>query len=237
MLRVVVWLLGSLVATGGVADETIQDLDAIAESARTFLQQRIASDGVSAPQVSINRLDNRLRLTPCSAPLEAFLPQSNGRLQGRVTVGVRCVEPKPWTLYVQAQLQLLAPVVVSRRPLNRGTQIAVDDLIVREQDIAQLNSGYFSAVDELIGMELTRSLQGGMVLNPAMLQRPRLIARGDRVSIEVRSSQLQVRMAGQALADGAAGERIQVRNLSSKRVVEGEVVAPGVVHVGTPTTD
>jgi flagella basal body P-ring formation protein FlgA len=108
---------------------------------------------------------------------------------------------------------------------------------VREQDIAQLNSGYFSAVDELIGMELTRSLQGGMVLNPAMLQRPRLIARGDRVSIEVRSSQLQVRMAGQALADGAAGERIQVRNLSSKRVVEGEVVAPGVVHVGTPTTD
>jgi flagella basal body P-ring formation protein FlgA len=38
-------------------------------------------------------------------------------------------------------------------------------------------------------------------------------------------------MSGKALADGVAGQRVQVRNLSSRRVVEGTVVAPGLIRV------
>ena len=39
------------------------------------------------------------------------------------------------------------------------------------------------------------------------------------------------RMAGEALQDGAKGEMIRVRNLSSRQELQGEVVAPGLVRV------
>jgi flagella basal body P-ring formation protein FlgA len=38
-------------------------------------------------------------------------------------------------------------------------------------------------------------------------------------------------MQGEALRDGAVGEAIGVRNLSSQRVVEGRVTAEGAVEI------
>ena len=42
---------------------------------------------------------------------------------------------------------------------------------------------------------------------------------------------IQVRMNGEALADGTQGKVVRVRNASSKRIVEGEVIAKGMVKV------
>ena len=50
----------------------------------------------------------------------------------------------------------------------------------------------------------------------------------DKVAQAVRYEQ----QAGTALRDGVRGESIPVRNLSSKRVIEGVVHEPGVVFVG-----
>jgi flagella basal body P-ring formation protein FlgA len=38
-------------------------------------------------------------------------------------------------------------------------------------------------------------------------------------------------MQGEAVMDGRRGERIRVRSLSSKKIVEGVVTAPGVIKV------
>ncbi len=42
---------------------------------------------------------------------------------------------------------------------------------------------------------------------------------------------LQVRMKGKALDNGARGDRIRVRNLSSGRQISGEMIASGVIQV------
>ena len=38
-------------------------------------------------------------------------------------------------------------------------------------------------------------------------------------------------MSGMALSDGSLGQKVRVKNLSSKRIVEGVVDGPGVVKV------
>ena len=42
---------------------------------------------------------------------------------------------------------------------------------------------------------------------------------------------MEVKMNGMALSDASLGQRIRVKNSSSKRVVEGVVDAPGIVRV------
>jgi flagella basal body P-ring formation protein FlgA len=80
-------------------------------------------------------------------------------------------------------------------------------------------------------MVLLRSVTAGMLLSTAMLKPAILIKRGEKVIISAESSSLQVKMEGLALQAGAKGELIEVKNLSSRQVIEAEVIAPGLVRV------
>jgi flagella basal body P-ring formation protein FlgA len=60
---------------------------------------------------------------------------------------------------------------------------------------------------------------------------PRQIERGQRISLVAQTAGLEVRMKGEALEDGVAGERIQVRNVSTRRVIDGVVLSATTVRV------
>jgi flagella basal body P-ring formation protein FlgA len=64
-----------------------------------------------------------------------------------------------------------------------------------------------------------------------MLQRPVTVRRGDQVMIVLELPGATVSAAGQALKEGRTGERISVRNLTSKTVVHGTVVNSTTVRV------
>ncbi|MCY1454933.1 flagella basal body P-ring formation protein FlgA [compost metagenome] len=58
-----------------------------------------------------------------------------------------------------------------------------------------------------------------------------MVSKGDQVVISAMSPAINVRMPGEALSNGAPGEQIRVRNLSSGRVVKARVKGPGQVQV------
>jgi len=68
-------------------------------------------------------------------------------------------------------------------------------------------------------------------LTAAHLAPPRLVRRGDSVALLARSNGVEVRMPGRALGDAGAGERVSVRNPSSRRTIQGLVLADGEVLV------
>jgi flagellar basal body P-ring formation protein FlgA len=63
------------------------------------------------------------------------------------------------------------------------------------------------------------------------LQAPVLVRRGDPVMMQLHSANFVIRASGRALSNGAAGERVAVENLTSKRVVHGIVTDDGRVTV------
>lgn len=215
--------------TGGAQAEKLQSLPAIQQAAIGYLEGQ-HTNTLRQPQVTAAALDPRLRLAACEAPLEAFTPPGQ-RTMGATTVGVRCGAPVSWTVYVQATVALIRPVLVARRPLPRGTVLTGADVQVVEQDVSRLTLGYLADLKDIDGMILRRSVTAGTVLHPALVQHPVSIRRGERVTILGQVAGIEVRMEGQAMADGAKGELIRVRNLSSGRDVEGVVVAPGLVQV------
>lgn len=229
LLSVLCGVLGLFLSASAPGAEDLQSLESIQQAAVAYLEGQHAGSP-TPPQVSAGRIDSRLRLGACGEPLDVFTPPGQ-RSIGTTTVGVRCAAPVPWTVYVQATVALIQPVLVMRHPLPRGTVLSSADVDVMERDVARLSMGYVTDFKDIEGMVLRRSVVAGAVLHRGLLQHPTSIRRGERVTILGQIAGIEVRMEGQALMDGAKGEVIRVRNLSSGRDIEAVVVAPGVVQV------
>lgn len=227
-----VLILSTLIFTSAAWSEDarpVQSLDSIREAANRFLEQEAATMKGEV-EVSVGRLDSRLRLARCERPLTTFWPKG-GRKMGNITVGVSCEGTVDWSIYVRASVAVFDEIVVAGRPLSRGSKVAPGDVELLRQDLTRLTSGYYSSLEEVVGMELRRPVRTGTVLSRSMLKQPILIRRGEKVSINAVTGSVRVRMEGKALESGARGELIQVENLSSGQKVEAEVIGPGVVRV------
>ncbi|NNF17073.1 MAG: flagellar basal body P-ring formation protein FlgA [Gammaproteobacteria bacterium] len=202
----------------------------IRETAAKFVAQQNNNPG-ERTTVNASELDLRLRLQRCSSPLEAFLPAGR-RIAANTTVGVRCTAPRPWKLFVPVRVQVAAPVLVAATNLPAGTVLSGDDLVVAERDISKLHRGYLREGEAVTGMVLRRRLVAGQPLRNELLTAPNIIRRGQQVILRSGGGPVTIRMGGTALTDGRRGQRIQVKNRSSGRIVEGVVRSSEIVEIG-----
>lgn len=231
-MRASKWLPGILLACCGLAmaDEAIQPLDAIQQRAHEFLAAR-HPNRAEPPQIHLRNLDPRLRLPKCEVALEAFLP-SGAKTVGNTSVGVRCPGSRPWTVYQSANVQIFDQVVVANRFLDKGTILSAADLKTERRELSALTGGYETVPDRLIGRQSRRALTAGTVIGSQDLKAVPLIKQGETVTLVSRQGGMEVRSSGIALGDADLGQRIRVRNETSKRVVEGTVTASHQVEVG-----
>jgi len=221
-----------LLQTTAVFSQNFQSHESIKESAKIFLMSKLASSAQGNIEVNVNisRLDPRLRLRQCEIPLAPFLP-TGANLNGNTSIGIRCQDKKPWSLYVSARVIKSAEVFVTTRFLARGTQLQKSDFTLEKHDISNQSIGYITDISRVEGKILRRPLRHNSIIPPNALTEAMLIKRGDSVTILAQNTTVKVHMKGKALKNGAKGETIRVRNLSSKRVIEGKVLSEGVVGV------
>ena len=181
-------------------------------------------------EIKVADLDPRLVLRACDNELVARL-ESPAQPVGRVTVRVRCEGTSPWTVFVPARVSLYRHVVAITRPLKRESVISSEDIALLEKDVGNLTQGYLTALDQALGKKLTRTVLADQILLPSQLGQAEVIRRGDQVTIHAKSGSVVVRMPGEALSDGAPGQQIRVKNLSSERVIRARVIGAGVVEV------
>lgn len=215
----------TVLALAGIASSWatgIQGLESIREVAKHFATSELADAGTDQPTVRVAHLDPRLRLAACDVPLQAFAAPS-GRKTGNTVIGVRCRGTSPWSLYVPVSIELMRKVVVLDTALPRGSLLQAADIRMERHDVYRLHSGFFTDPDQVLGMSLHHSLPAGKILSRTSLKAAKIIRRGARVTLIAQAGGIAVRMSGKALMNGAAGERIRVRNLKSKRIVEGIV--------------
>jgi flagella basal body P-ring formation protein FlgA len=80
-------------------------------------------------------------------------------------------------------------------------------------------------------MSPRRVLSAGAPVRLGDLRPPVVVARGSRVTMQVRYGALTVTAGGRALEDGAMGAVIRVVNVDSSRTVEAVVTGPNQVAV------
>jgi flagella basal body P-ring formation protein FlgA len=221
-----VLLAGVMVTRAEAPQQNLEEIALAAEAHATRRAQQEQFEGIRA---QAHRLDPRLQLAACGHSLETF--SSPGRAAGRSTVGVRCTAPAPWTLYVPVTVEASVKTVALRHSLPKGTVLQASDLVLQQQPAHSLRGEYISSIAVAAGKLLRRDLRSGTPVYINMLAVPNAIERGQSTQLLAEINNIEVKMQGTALASGAVGEVIAVRNDSSGKTVEGIVTVEGSVRI------
>lgn len=220
-----------LVGVAARAQEPSRELEplaAIRAAAQSYVKSLIPA--AAATTVATGELDSRLRLAQCATALSATLPAGLS-LQARSTVGVSCAGPVHWTVYVPVTLESRINVLVLKHPVARDTRLSAVDVDLETRKVTGPGTAYLTTLAELSGRTVRRPLSAGVTLSADMFMPDLIVRRGQAVTLLSNGGAIEVRATGRAMADAAAGARIQVQNLSSMRVVEGVVETADLVRV------
>ncbi|HEY2252951.1 MAG TPA: flagellar basal body P-ring formation chaperone FlgA, partial [Planctomycetaceae bacterium] len=125
-----------------------------------------------------------------------------------------------------ASVDVLLPVAVAIRPLDRGAVVTAADVELQPQDPglqSQNRSVPFTTIDSLVGMETKRAIQVGDMITTDAVQPPVLVKRGDAVSVYARGGGIQVRTIARARENGSLGQPVQVESLDTHKTYDAVI--------------
>ncbi len=135
---------------------------------------------------------------------------------------------KVWTT---ATIEVLAEVVITKKPLGRHKPITEDDIEVLKMDLAKTPSDVITDPEAVLGKRTKRAIGSQTVLRANLVEFPPLVKRGDVVVIVAETNGLKITALGQVKKKGARGDRIPVVNFESQKVLYARVVDANTVKV------
>jgi flagella basal body P-ring formation protein FlgA len=136
------------------------------------------------------------------------------------------------TLVTAQALPAAVDTPVLRRIVERGEILSADDFTAEPRPASQGRGAMLPNAAN--GMEAARRLPAGAVVRASDVLTPRLVRRGEPVTIYVRSGGLTISTAGRALDNGAKGDLVRVVANSTNRTLDAEVEGSGAVRVTAP---
>ena len=124
----------------------------------------------------------------------------------------------------------MMPIAV--RPLARGSIVSANDVHLTRMNGTSMGKDSLEHIADIVGRSLTKDVGQGEMFKAAAVIIPPVVNAGARVTVVFRQNRLEVTAVGTALENGGLGQDIRVRNDSSKKIVMGRVVEPGLVMVG-----
>lgn len=210
------------------AAQAAHPLDEIRQVAERFITAQLP-EGAGRVHASADALDPRLRLPRCEKSPSALLPPGAG-ISARTAVGVRCAQPK-WTVYVPVRVETELPVLVLRKSMPRNSAVGAADVEIRTQRVPGLSTSYIGSTGQLAGRHLKRPTPAGTLLTAELMAADILVRRGQRVTLIASAGGIEVRTQGEAIQDAGPTGRVRVLNLTSRRIVEGQVESRDQVRV------
>lgn len=110
--------------------------------------------------------------------------------------------------------------------LRPGHVLTAVDVVVAEG-----RRGAFSDIDQVLGLEVRRTLYRGKPLQIGDIGAPALVERNEIVTLIYQTGTLSIATEGRALGRGGIGDKLRVLNLVSKNTVVGRVSDTGEITV------
>ena len=198
---------------------------------RTVVEHYLQTQSAGLPgqvTVKVGAVDQRMSLPHCPVP-EAF-QQPGARPWGKTTVGVRCTAPTAWTVYIQAQVSVLADYVAAAVPLAQGQPVEQGQLVLMKGDIAAMPNGILTDMAQAVGRTPTISLPAGTALRADTLRSKPVVQQGQAVRLVSRGANFSVSAEAKAIGTAGEGQVVQARTQSGT-VVSGTARMGGLVEV------
>ncbi len=196
---------------------------------------RLAITAAGAPEDWDIELPN---FSPPVVPFEATATPTVSQLDydrqsGRFTavLSVTAEGMNPINTRIAGQVVEMSDVPVAATRLLPETILRPEDVKIARVRTAFVATDTARGINQVIGMELKRSVAAGQPLRMGEMMRPALVRRGAVVQMQLQVGGLSV--AGQAIAveNGAEGDRIRVQNMNSRALLTAQVTGAGTVRV------
>lgn len=126
--------------------------------------------------------------------------------------------------YVPVRLRWWVNAVAVRDDIAAHTLLTASSLQYVRANVAGHVGRWWTDTRQLIGTRTTRPLRARQVIYESYVRRPPLLMRGDRIALLASIGGVRVTATGEVLKRGGRGDRVPVRNLSSRRVLQAIVV-------------
>jgi len=160
---------------------------------------------------------------------KGYTPSDNGRLSIHAEVWVDGV--KADRLTVTGRLSQMKPVVVAAARLERGRPITPADVTLQDMDVFGCPPDVMTSVEQVIGMEITRTIDKGACVTPKEFKRAPAIEKGAVIKLVAQKNRLSIITLGICKEEGYPGQPVTVQNLTSGKLVRGLVAEDGTVAV------
>ena len=140
---------------------------------------------------------------------------------------------KPEDLQKTTKLSILnntKKVFVLKHSKLKGDTIEKSDLVLSEKKKVMSN-GAINDLKSVLGKRLKKSLREGAILKASHLKPDWLVHKNQRIIIEHSIGTISVKMEGIALSNGAKGDRVSAKNISSNKIIEGFVQSAKKISV------
>lgn len=141
--------------------------------------------------------------------------------------------PGARTVPVAGRIHPLVNVPVLARRLRNGEIIRRDD--IKPQMMRRSTVGNSTVLDpeKIVGMGVRRTLRIDKPVRRGDIREPVLVSRNSLVIMKYKTANMLITAQGKARENGTRGETIRIQNTASGKTIEGIVVGPGMVAVGT----
>lgn len=208
-------------------EAAFQDTNGLRRAAEEFLLLQTTGHPGQVT-ISIGKIDNRLKLPVC-ANVTPFLLQGS-KPWGKISLGIRCTAPSPWTIYVSAQVQITADYYVTATALSQGQLINASDIRKVSGDLSTLPTGVITNPTQVIGRSLLTSIASGSVLRIEALKISPVVQQGQSIKVVSTGAGFQVTTEALALNTASEGQVAKAKTTSGQ-LVSGIARAGGIIEI------
>jgi len=134
---------------------------------------------------------------------------------------------------VRVNANLPGKVVVMRRNVKVGEVLTAEDATLTSVNLLEFDS-YVISLEEVVGMQVTKSFKAQEIVDPRFLRLPPLVRRGQILQALYMDGGIVIRTFVRAMEDGTAGQYILTRHVKTGRIVYGILGKDRVLLVPPP---
>lgn len=210
------------------------DQSAVENGLEKFLISKIVADyNLDLEKTEITLIRSSLKRTDFSTCRIKAVPMTLSKPRGRFPMRVdiyldnEIVEKGSVSLEVRHFEDLLVPL----KNIKRHEILTGDLFETRRFDVTSLSEEMLIDISSIIGHRATQNLQAGRYLPLRRMELIPDIEKREAVTIIGGGGLFEIRVQGEALQDGRIGQTIKVKNIDSKKILSGVIIAPGVVEL------
>jgi flagella basal body P-ring formation protein FlgA len=203
--------------------------DEVKQAVSRFLAEQAGDDPPWAVELSLSPQTAEQILTG-KGPLRV---RSDAKLEaGRRTfqVGGRGLRPED-EIAIEAEIWQTPSIVVATRELARGERLTAADVKLQTADRRSVRTAAVANLEDAVGKELTRGVPEGQPIPPDAVRSPRLVQRGEIVTVYAHNAGVRVRIAARAREDGGQDDLVLVESLENRKTYYARVSGVQTVDV------